>query len=129
MPWVRLLRLRRHARHRVPQCLSKGSRAQRRGAIDYSAPQTADRTGPFHAPIREVVRGAKKLEALVVEMHVRGLSTRGIEAVSADADGPSLLSPTAVSVITARLRAGVAVVGGAWRAMKSGSISLQTVFS
>jgi len=38
-----------------------------------------------------------------VEMYARGLSTRDIEAVFADADGRSLLSRTAVSEITERL--------------------------
>jgi len=40
---------------------------------------------------------------LAVEMYARGLSTRDIEAVFADADGRSLLSRTAVSEITERL--------------------------
>jgi transposase-like protein len=45
----------------------------------------------------------EELEALAVEMYARGLSTRDIEAVFADADGRSLLSRTAVSEITERL--------------------------
>ena len=40
---------------------------------------------------------------MAVEMYARGLSTRDIEAVFADADGRSLLSRTAVSEITERL--------------------------
>ena len=74
------------------------------GAIEYSTPQIADRREPFRSRIREVVRGrTEELEALAVEMYARGLSTRDIEAVFADADGRSLLSRTAVSEITERL--------------------------
>ncbi len=74
------------------------------GAIEYSAPQIADREEPFRSRIREVVRGrTEQLEALAVEMYARGLSTRDIEAVFAGADGRSLLSRTAVSEITERL--------------------------
>ena len=47
------------------------------GAIEYSAPQIADREEPFRSRIREVVRGrTEQLEALAVEMYARGLSTR-----------------------------------------------------
>ena len=77
------------------------------GAIAYSAPQIADREEPFRSRIREVVRGrTEELEALAVEMYARGLSTRDIEAVFADANGRSLLSRTAVSEITERLHLG-----------------------
>ena len=74
------------------------------GAIEYSAPQIADRRDPFRSRIRELVRGrTEELEALAVEMYARGLSTRDIEALFADGEGRSLLSPTAVSEITERL--------------------------
>ena len=74
------------------------------GAIDYSAPQIADRSEPFRSHVREAVRGGtEELEALAVEMYARGLSTRDIEALFADRDGHSLLSRTAVSEITERL--------------------------
>jgi putative transposase len=74
------------------------------GAIEYSAPQIADREEPFRSRIREVVRGrTEQLESLAVEMYARGLSTRDIEAVFGGADGRSLLSRTAVSEITERL--------------------------
>jgi putative transposase len=74
------------------------------GAIEYSAPQIADRDEPFCSRIREAVRGrTEELEALAVEMYARGLSTRDIAAVFAGADGRSLLSRTAVSEITERL--------------------------
>ena len=74
------------------------------GAIDYSAPQIADRAAPFRSAIREIVRGrTAELEALAVEMYARGLSTRDIEALFVDGTGKSLLSRTAVSEITERL--------------------------
>src|SRR5204863_1551233 len=74
------------------------------GAIEYSAPQIADRSAPFRSRIREAVRGrTEELETLAVEMYARGLSTRDIEAVFADTDGRSLLSRSAVSEITERL--------------------------
>ena len=82
----------------------RGRVASAEGAIEYSAPQIADRAEPFCSRIREVVRGrTEELEALAVEMYARGLSTRDIEAVFADANGRSLLSRTAVSEITERL--------------------------
>jgi transposase-like protein len=74
------------------------------GAIEYSAPQIADRSAPFRSRIREAVRGrTEELETLAVEMYARGLSTRDIEAVFADTEGRSLLSRSAVSEITERL--------------------------
>jgi transposase-like protein len=74
------------------------------GAIEYSAPQIADRSAPFRSRIREAVRGrTEELETLAVEMYARGLSTRDIEAVFTDTDGRSLLSRSAVSEITERL--------------------------
>lgn len=74
------------------------------GAIDYSAPQVADRPEPFRSRIREVLSGrTEELEALAVEMYARGLSTRDIESVFADETGKSLLSRTVVSEITERL--------------------------
>jgi putative transposase len=74
------------------------------GAIEYSAPQSADRAKPFRSALRDIVRGrTAELEALAVEMYARGLSTRDIEALFADDAGKSLLSRTAVSEITERL--------------------------
>jgi putative transposase len=74
------------------------------GAIDYSAPQIADRVEPFHSRIRQALGGrTEALEALAVEMYARGLSTRDIEALFADETGKSLLSRTAVSEVTKRL--------------------------
>src|SRR6201981_3819477 len=74
------------------------------GAIEFSAPQIADRAEPFRSRIREIVGGrTEALEALAVEMYARGLSTRDIEALFADEAGKPLLSRTVVSEITERL--------------------------
>jgi len=74
------------------------------GAIEFSAPQIADRAEPFRSRLREAVQGrTEELEALAVEMYARGLSTRDIETLMADATGKPLLSRTAVSQITERL--------------------------
>ena len=74
------------------------------GAIEYSAPQIADRSEPFCSRLREIAGGrTEALEALAVEMYARGLSTRDIEGLFADAAGKPLLSGTAVSEITERL--------------------------
>ena len=74
------------------------------GAVEYSAPQIADRAEPFRSKVRGILGGrTEELEALAVEMYARGLSTRDIEAVFADEDGRSLLSRTAVSEVTERL--------------------------
>ena len=74
------------------------------GAIEYSAPQIADRSEPFRSRLREIVGGrTEALEALAVEMYARGLSTCDIEALFTDEAGKPLLSRTAVSEITERL--------------------------
>jgi transposase-like protein len=74
------------------------------GAIEFSAPQIADRTEPFRSRIRELVGGrTEALEGLAVEMYARGLSTRDIETLFADEAGRLLLSRTSVSEITERL--------------------------
>ena len=74
------------------------------GAVEYSAPQIADRAEPFRSKIRAILGGrTEELEALAVELYARGLSTRDIEAVFADETGQSLLSRSAVSAVTERL--------------------------
>jgi putative transposase len=74
------------------------------GAIEYSAPQIANRAEPFRSRVRAALRGrTEELEHLAIEMYARGLSTRDIEAAFADEDGRSLLSRTAVSEVTERL--------------------------
>lgn len=74
------------------------------GAIEYSAPQIADRAEPFRSKIRKALAPRSgQLERLAIEMYARGLSTRDIEALFADEAGRSLLSRTAVSEVTERL--------------------------
>jgi len=74
------------------------------GAIEYGAPQIADRAEPFRAKLRKVLGPRSgQLERLAVEMYARGLSTRDIEALFADEAGRSLLSRSAVSEVTERL--------------------------
>jgi putative transposase len=74
------------------------------GAVEYSAPQLADRAEPFRSKIRAILgRRTEELERLAIEMYARGLSTRDIEALFADDDGGSLLSRSVVSEITERL--------------------------
>jgi transposase-like protein len=74
------------------------------GAVEYSAPQIADRAEPFRSKIRAILGSRTEvLESLAIEMYARGLSTRDIEALFAGEDGRSLLSRTAVSEITERL--------------------------
>ena len=47
------------------------------GAIEYSAPQIADRAEPFRSRIREIVAGrTESLEALAVEMYARSAEHR-----------------------------------------------------
>jgi putative transposase len=74
------------------------------GAIEYSAPQVADRAEPFVSRVRAGLAGrTAELERLAVEMFARGLSARDIEAAFRDATGASVLSRTAVSQVTERL--------------------------
>jgi hypothetical protein len=56
-----------------------------------TAPQISDRAVPFRSRLREIVRGqTEELQALAVEMYARGLSTRDIESLFADDDGPAI---------------------------------------
>jgi transposase-like protein len=68
-----------------------GYRPGRVKSAEGAVQRTTDRrrSAPFRSCIREVVRGrTEELQALAVETHARGLSTRNIEAVFADAKGP-----------------------------------------
>lgn len=59
---------------------------------------------PYRSAGRERLAGrSEELERLAVEMYARGLSTRDIEATFTDAEGGTLLSPTAVSEVTEKL--------------------------
>jgi hypothetical protein len=69
--WSRLLRARRRARRRVAQWLPhrSGRLKSAEGAIEFSAPNSTIRAGPFRSRIREIVGGrTESLEALAVEM-------------------------------------------------------------
>jgi putative transposase len=74
------------------------------GAMEYAAPQIADRTEPFRSRIREHLKGhTQGLENLAVELLARGLSVRDIEDAFKDESGRLLLSRTAVSELGERL--------------------------
>src|SRR5262245_5000332 len=81
-----------------------GWRMTAEAVVDYAGPQISDRAVPFRARLCEIIRGrTEELEALAVEMYARGLSTRDIESLLADARAQSLVSRTAASEITERL--------------------------
>lgn len=72
------------------------------GELEYTVPQV--RGMDFRSRVRpELPRRTEALEDMAVEMYARGLSTRDIEATFCDEEGHSLLSRTAVSVLTERL--------------------------
>ncbi|MGH6874043.1 MAG: IS256 family transposase [Aestuariivirgaceae bacterium] len=74
------------------------------GAMEYGAPQVADRPEPFRSRIREHLKGhTQALENLAVELLARGLSVRDIEDAFKDESGRLLLSRTAVSELGERL--------------------------
>lgn len=68
--------------------------------IEYGVPRVADRAEPFISRVRARLAGrTAELERLAIEMFVRGLSTRDIEAAFRDDTGVSVLSRTAVSQV------------------------------
>jgi len=74
------------------------------GEVRYSVPQVRDTDSAELVAMRERLSGrTEALEALALEMYVRGCSTRDIEALFAADDGKLLLSRTAVSEITETL--------------------------
>jgi transposase-like protein len=71
------------------------------GEVGYAVPQIRDTDSAELVAMREKLSGrTEALEALALEMYVRGCSTRDIEALFAAEDGKLLLSRTAVSEIT-----------------------------
>ena len=75
------------------------------GPIEYGVPQVADRVEPVVSRVRARVAGrTAELEGLAIEMFGRGLSTRDIEATFRVDSRASVLSRTAVSQVTERLR-------------------------
>lgn len=76
------------------------------GRIVVQVPQVRDwvEEGPYRSRLMEFLRGnSDVLERLAVEMYVRGLSVRDIEAAFRDATGQPLLSRSAVSILTETL--------------------------
>src|SRR5579859_3013764 len=75
------------------------------GRVPLAVPQVRATDTPFHAQTLAAVRGrTAELERLVVELYVRGLSTRDIEDALRDPQtGACTLSRTAVSGITEEL--------------------------
>lgn len=71
------------------------------GEVEYAVPQVRDAETSELVAMREKLSGrTAALEALALEMYVRGCSTRDIEALFKADDGKLLLSRTAVSEVT-----------------------------
>lgn len=76
------------------------------GEIEFGVPQVSHTVAPFRSKIRELIRGrTEELERLAVEMYARGLSVRDIEAAFTDGSGRCVLTRSAASELTERLRA------------------------
>ncbi|UCG89322.1 MAG: IS256 family transposase [Gemmatimonadota bacterium] len=74
------------------------------GRIGVQVPQVRDAGQPYRSLLYDFLRGhSDVLEQLVMEMYVRGMSTRDVEAAFTDATGGCLLSRTGVSVVTEHL--------------------------
>jgi transposase-like protein len=73
------------------------------GRIEYAVPQVRGIVG-WKSAVREALTGrSEELERLAIEMWVRGLSVRDIEAAFVDEAGRCVLSKSAVSAVTERL--------------------------
>jgi putative transposase len=75
------------------------------GEIEVRVPQVRASEQPYRSKLMDFLRGnSDVLEYLVIQMYVRGLSTRDIEEAPRDpATGETLLSKSAVSDLTDRL--------------------------
>lgn len=74
------------------------------GAIAVQRPQVRDSDTPFASQVWPHLKGySERLEQMVVEMYVRGCSTRDIEELLKDHDGQLLLSKSTVSQMSKRL--------------------------
>lgn len=72
--------------------------------LDVQVPKVRQTKTPFGSRIlKGCLQLTEKLHRLVLEMYVRGLSTRDIEEVFRDKDGKALLGKSAVSQLTERL--------------------------
>ncbi len=76
------------------------------GAVEVRLPQVRDAPAPYRSRLMEFLSGSSEaLERLAVEMHARGLSTRGVgECFRDERTGGLMISRTAVSEITDTLR-------------------------
>jgi transposase-like protein len=74
------------------------------GAVEVERPQVRDADTPFNSQVWPHLKGhSERLEHMVVEMYVRGCSTRDIEELLKDHDGRLLLSKSTVSRLSKRL--------------------------
>lgn len=74
------------------------------GALEVQRPQVRDAAEPFRSQVWPNLKGySERLEHMVVEMYVRGCSTRDIEELLKDNQGQLLLSKSSVSRISKRL--------------------------
>ena len=75
------------------------------GLLEVALPQLRATGEPFRSHLSPVLRnGSDILGRLVTEMYVRGLSTRDVEGMFAEALGQQVLSRSSVSRLTARLQ-------------------------
>jgi transposase-like protein len=74
------------------------------GTLEVNKPRVRDTEEPFESQLLARIDGLEeRLKQLVVEMYVRGLSTRDIEETLVDQDGESLVSRSSVSRICEQL--------------------------
>lgn len=74
------------------------------GRVWLQVPQVRETPEPYQSKLMDFLRGnSDVLERLALEMYTRGLSTRDIEEAFQEATGDTLLSKTAVSVLTDQL--------------------------
>jgi len=75
------------------------------GVLDVALPQLRATDEPFHSRLVPAFRnGSDILSRLVVDMYVRGLSTRDVEAMFSEALGEQILSRSGVSRVTSQLQ-------------------------
>lgn len=74
------------------------------GIVDFSVPQVTGTAKPFESRVRAVLpQRSEELERMAVEMYVRGLSMRDIEATFTDEAGRCALTRSAASQVAERL--------------------------
>jgi putative transposase len=91
-------------RHGYRNGYEAGSLKTAEGRLEVAVPQVRGTEEPYRSRLLAFLgEQTDVLEKLAVEMYARGLSTRDVEAAFTDATGQSLLSKSAVSVLTDRL--------------------------